>query len=736
MRAKHTSKIATRHGLYALVAGLVLGALPAKAQEKDLSVIQDWLQYSDAPNALYHHLADQAYDLLEARATVIADLKSARQWRRRQADVRATLLDIVGPFPEKTPLNPRITGLVQKPGYRMEKLVYQSLPGFHVTAALFIPDNIEGKAPAVLFCSGHTLNGFRSEVYQTIILNLVKKGFVVLAFDPVSQGERSQYFDAEKGERYLGGPTKEHSYAGAQCFIAGRSQARYMIWDGIRSLDYLISRPEVDPDRIGITGRSGGGTQSAYIAAFDNRVLAAAPENYITSFSRLMESIAPQDAEQNFYHGIARGIDHADLLEVRAPKPALLIATTRDFFSIQGARETWQEVSRAYKILGKPGNFSMVEDDTTHASTRKDREALYAFFSRHLNHPCNTTDEEVALLTPEELQVTETGQVVSSFEGETIHSLNKAETEVQLESLGKSRQSMKRHLMAVKNAAADLSGLKPPAAIGKVVFTGRYRRPGYAVEKYFVPGEGDYVIPFLLMVPEGEGPFPAVIYLHPQGKATQAHPGGELEALVRQGTVVLAPDLVGIGELGSEIPLGDSYIGGTSYNMWFASILVGRSIVGIHASDVSRLVQVLMSRGDIDAGKISALARGEMSSVLLHVAALEPSIKRVALVEPLLSFRSLVMHQKYKPSYIMASVAGALTAYDLPDLAAALAPRPLLMVNPVDQVGNPVDQDRLGQELAVVQEAYTAMGAAGKLDLHRSVTPENLENILAGWIGQ
>src|SRR5690606_6078198 len=153
--------------------------------------------------------------------------------------------------------------------------------------------------------------------------------------DPVGQGERLEYFDPKTGKSSVGGPTIEHSYPGAQAFVTGSSQARYMIWDGIRGVDYLLSRKEVDSDRIGITGRSGGGTQSAYIAAFDERIKAAAPENYITSFTRLFQSIGPQDAEQNFPSGIISGLDHADLLSVRAPKPGLMITTTRDMFSIQ-----------------------------------------------------------------------------------------------------------------------------------------------------------------------------------------------------------------------------------------------------------------------------------------------------------------------------------------------------------------------------------------------------------------
>ncbi|HKJ69788.1 MAG TPA: acetylxylan esterase, partial [bacterium] len=337
------------------------------AQDEDLNVISGqqgktiWMQYTDAPNALYHHLMLESYSLLDQREQQIATLETRDDWKQRQQKVREILQRIVGPFPDRTPLNPVITGTLKKPGYTMEKIIFESRPGFHVTAALFLPENRQGRTPAILYTPGHSATGFRTG--QRTIVNLVRKGFIVFAIDPVGQGERLQYYDPKVGVSRIGSPTHEHSYPGAQCFLSGSSMARYEIWDGIRAIDYLISRSEVDPDRIGIHGVSGGGTQSAYIAAFDDRILAAAPSNYITSFRRLIESIGPQDAEQNFYHGLAEGIDHADLLEVRAPKPALVMATTRDFFSIQGVRETVAEARRIYEAYEASENLETVEDD-------------------------------------------------------------------------------------------------------------------------------------------------------------------------------------------------------------------------------------------------------------------------------------------------------------------------------------------------------------------------------------
>ena len=701
----------------------------AEAQE-DLLVLSRWMQWSDAPNMLYHHLTGQALWQLEDRASMVAALKTEGQWLRRQAEVREALMRIVGPFPEKTPLNPRMVGVLEKDGYRVEKLIYESMPNFYVIACLFIPDGLEGKAPAVLYLCGHTAEGFRSAAYQSAAINLVKKGFVVLTFDPISQGERLQYFDPEKGESRIGGCTKEHSYVGAQCFISGKSFARYRIWDGIRSIDYLTTRAEVDPERIGVTGRSGGGTLSSYIAAFDERVLAAAPECYICGFRRLLESIGPQDAEQNFYHGIASGIDHADLLEVRAPKPALMITTTRDFFSIQGARETYEEVKMAYKALGAEGNVGMVEDDAPHQSTRKNREAMYAFFQKHLNLPGDPADQEVELFTHEELKVTETGQVATSLGGETAFSINRAETQTLLDKLESARGDLNAHLPSVKSAAMKLSGYVKPDRAPEAVFTGRYQRDGYSVEKYMLQGEGDYVFPILVMVP-GEGEkHPAIIYVRPDGKAAGAAESGEMEWFVRKGFAVLAPDMIGIGETGPGKFKGDAYIGDVSYNVWFDAILIARSIVGVRAGDIVRIARYLESREDIDYKDISILARGEMCPVALHAAVFDESIGKVALIEPLVSYSSIVMNEYYEPQLIHGTVAGALTAYDLPDIAACLAPRKLLMVNVTDQ-----NKARTGDEqLTVVRSAYSAADAVEKLEIRSWEEEQGMDEVFSDWL--
>jgi hypothetical protein len=698
--------------------------------QDDLNVFSkgdnQWLHFTDAPNALYHHLAGEAYAHLEKRTQAIRSLSSLQDWKQRQQWISSTLMEIVGPFPAKSPLNARILKTVDKGAFRVEHIVFESQPSFYVTASLFIPNGLrkKDKAPAIVYCSGHAEEGYRSPVYQRVIVNLVKKGFVVFAFDPVGQGERLEYLEEATSKSSVGGPTSQHSYPGSQAFITGSSQARYMIWDGIRAVDYLFTRKEVDPLRIGITGRSGGGTQAAYIAAFDDRIKASAPECYITNFTRLLQSIGPQDAEQNFPQGISRGLDHADLLLVRAPKPALMITTTRDMFSIQGARETAGEVSAIYKAYGQQGNFGMVEDDAPHASTKKNREAMYAFFQKYLDNAGSATDEEVPVLTADEIKVTPTGQIATSLGGETVFTLNRTETQLKIEALKRARQNSAGNSGKVTAEAKILSGYREPGEIHEPVFAGRISRNGYAVEKYFLKGEGDYVIPYLLLVPDRPNN-KTVIYLHPKGKNAEASPGGEMEWFAKNGFRVLAPDLAGAGEMGGSDFTGDAFIGGVSHNIWYCSILIGRSIVGLQAGDIARLIRMQQK----NSGPIYAIAKNEMTPVLLHAAAFLPAIERIALIEPLSSYRAMVVNRSYPSSFITAAVAGSLNAYDLPDLAAALVPRKLLLASVVDASSKGISED-----LSVISKAYSDAHVKEELQIIGPVSQSSFDDVFKAWL--
>ncbi|HOS72157.1 MAG TPA: alpha/beta hydrolase family protein [Bacteroidales bacterium] len=717
--------------IFVLFLSLYVSILKGQTGDELNILKNNWLLYSDAANSLYHHLTGEAYKLLDKRAETINQLRSAGDWQKRQEEVRRELWDIIGPFPEKTPLNARITGKVRKKGYSIENVIYESLPGLHVTASLFIPDNIRKPAPAILFCCGHSHGAYRLEYYQLPLLNLVKKGFIVLAFDPLSQGERLQYFDPGKGESLIGSSTKEHSYPAVQVFLNSKSIARYFIWDGIRGIDYLVSRREVDPQRIGVHGLSGGGTQTAYISALDDRVAASAPAGYITGFRRLLQSIGVQDGEQNLYHQLTRGIDHADYIELRAPRPTLIMATTRDFFSIQGTRETYEEVKRAYTMLGAPGNIEITEDDCGHDYTRKNREAMYAFFQKHLGLPGSSSEEEVDFATEQELQKTSTGQLSTSLEGLTVFDLNKRESEPLLAGLEAKRKNYPEGLSDIVTSAGKLSGFIYPSGGREPVFAGRFQRDDYAVEKYFVKGEGNYVIPYLLIKPRKPGN-KAVICLYPGGKPEMIQEGGEIEWFVRNGFTVLVPDIIGTGETGPGIFRGDAVIMGVSNNMWFTSVITGKSIAGIRAADIIRLRMLLTQKEGIR--EVYGLAVKEMTPVMLHASAFDQEIAGTALVEPLSSYRSIALNPFYHTGFVHNIVAGALTGYDLPDLAGTIAPRKLLMIGTTDGTGEGTGLENTETDLEVIRNCYRLKNASGHLSIIPDYTGDGLFEQLADWI--
>jgi cephalosporin-C deacetylase-like acetyl esterase len=692
-----------------------------------------WPMFTDASNSLYHYIAGQAYEDLNKRSQKVAAIHTLDEWKQRQQWIRKTLNESVGAFPEKTPLNARITKSYQEDGYRLEDIIYESQPGYNVTAAMFIPDQLKKgeKAPAVIYCSGHSDNGYRAKVYQRTILNLVKKGFIVFAFDPMGQGERLQYYNPQTGKSMFPWPSYEHSYAGAQLFLEGNTLANYFIWDGIRAIDYLISRKEVDPNRIGITGRSGGGTQSAFIAAFDNRIKAVGSGNYYTNLTRLFQAMGPQDAEQNFFYGIARGLDMGDLLAVRAPKPELMITTSRDMFPIQGAIETRKEVMPVYEAYGKPANLQMVMDDAPHASTKKNREAMYAFFQRTLDNPGDSTDKDVKMIADEHLQVTKTGQVSTSLNGESAFSLNKKDAEKKMPSLEKKRKDLPGYFPGIISSAKKLSGYQAPKRTEQPTFAGRIQRDGYVIEKHLVKGEGKYLIPYLLFRPDvanGKG----LIYLNPEGKVIDSDKGGRIEWFVKNGLTVLVPDIIGTGELGPGSFQGDSYIDSVSYNLWFASMLVGRSIVGIQAADVVRLADIL--KNEYHQKEIYGFAKKQMAPVLLHAAAFDKDISKVALIQPYSSYRSIVMNRLYDPHFIQSTVPASIGVYDLPDLAASLAPQKLVMVGVTDGTGSDQNSEDINRDLSVIKAAYDFKNANNKLQIAPALSQKNLDNILKSWI--
>jgi cephalosporin-C deacetylase-like acetyl esterase len=649
------------------------------AQELSKSVFysagnnRPWILYQNNNQALYKIITNEAFTLLEQREQHIKNLSTKADWTNYQNELKRKFGASLAKF-QKTPLNAKVTGKLERENFTVEKIIFESHPGFYVTAVLFIPKNLPKQAPAVIYCSGHTELGFRSDVYQRVMINLVEKGFVVFAFDPIGQGERLQYVDPQTGKSKVGGSTTEHSYAGVQTLLTGTSLSDYFIWDGVRAIDYLETRKEVDAKRIGITGRSGGGTQSALIASYDERIYAAAPECYITSFKRLLQSIGPQDAEQNPYYFIKNRMDHADFLHVRAPKPALILTTTHDFFSQQGARETFAEVQKSYAAFDSAENIQFTEDFGKHESTKNNRETMYAFFQKHLQLPGDNSDHEIKSFTVEELWCTPTGQVGTSLKGETVFSLNR-----------KYLREEKIPQKELKAKIAEIAGIEFKRTLTATVFTGKIVSENFEVKKYFLENnKKDYALPVYVISKPNSKTTKNMVWLPEEGNEKILN-SPLLAGLLNAGYTIISADLPGVGELNDPTFCGDGFVQKVPFNYTFGANLVGKSIPGIQTEALDLLIQFIQK--DFPGTETDVFSEGIMSSPLLHFSALKNSFRRIVLLNPLESNQSLIQTEYYSPKLAYGVVSGSLSFYDFKDLGSLLPANSVKIVNPVNALG-------------------------------------------------
>ncbi|MFH1070856.1 MAG: acetylxylan esterase, partial [Candidatus Glassbacteria bacterium] len=570
---------------------LVLLAPASVSAQNELKVYRDPADQLAASQTLYNYLTGLAWDYLDAREREIAAIKSPGQVAERQKLVREKILATLGPLPEKTELKPRVTGRLERDGYFVENVVFQSQPGFYVTANLYVPSRGKKPFPAVLGTCGHTLDGKASGVYQTVWIDLVKEGFVVLTFDPPGQGERLMYWDPDLGQTWLEGTTTEHSLPGIQCLLTGANAATYFIWDMIRCIDYLESRPEVDPKRLAVTGNSGGGMMSAYIAAVDTRLAAAVPSCYMTGWRRLWATIGPQDAEQNMLPFIGSGLDFGDYALAFAPKPYLMNTAIRDFFSIVGARETLAEVKRIYGILGAENKVAQFEADDYHGYTRPRREACVRWLRKHLLAVDEAYAESEPVLEKErDLWATPTGQVLTSFkDAGTIGTLNAAFArrigyKPGMPANGAELERRREKLIA---KVKELTGFTRCEGELDIQLRGYVRRPGMTVEQLTYLSEPGIEIPALLCRPDNPaGDLPAVLYVPAEGKADEI--GEDISALAAAGHIVLVPDVRGKGETARLSKRDDLFQKWFSpdWDMALMAFHVRKSLVGMRAADL------------------------------------------------------------------------------------------------------------------------------------------------------
>jgi cephalosporin-C deacetylase-like acetyl esterase len=638
---------------------------------------------------LYRYLESECAQLLSARRTAVQMLQTPEAVRGRQEELRAKFLAAIGPFPQKTPLNARTISTMARDGYRVENVVYESRPNHHVPGNLYVPEG-KGPFPGILFPLGHYSWPRAAEEYQRTCILLAKYGFVVLTYDPPGQGERHQLVASGRGPDAHG--TTEHTLIDCGARLVGSSAAMVFVWDAMRGLDYLASRPEVDPKRLGCTGNSGGGTTTALLMAADDRVGCAVPNCFITTWEKLYSTVGPQDGEANIPGQVAMGFNHADFALLRAPKPTQLSCPNRDYYDIGGAWDTFKESKRLYGVLGHAERMDFFEWDDKHSISRPGREAMLRWMRRWLmNIDDAAVETDFPVEKEEDLHVTKCGHVILEFKGRTLYDFTADRVK---ELTAKRRPLPKEDLLREVRRMIALGSVE--AARG---------RPGSPPVFLTDPG---IQIPVVSLNASPEKP--KLLFVSGDGNAKSA---AAIEKWAQAGFAVTAIDLRGMGDTEPVAPhkgLSRNFI--ADWKEVYLSLALNRPLLGQRVGDLLAVRAAI----DPEGRGVHLVGVGAAAPVVLHAAALEPRFTNVTLDAMVTSWTDVALTPLAK-NQLTNVIPGALNVYDLPDLAGAIAPRPLSIRRSADPTGSPVSQKTIDETYAATRAAYAGQNAAERLML-------------------
>jgi cephalosporin-C deacetylase-like acetyl esterase len=684
----------------------------------------------DYSHDLERYLVRVANDARQRRKQQIDAIATPQAIQERQRNVTEQVWKMLGGPLQRTPLNPRVTGVVDRPGYRIEKLTFESRPRLYVTANLYLPA-AEGRHPAILAPLGHSATGKAWPSYQKLFSNLARKGYAVLAYDPFGQGERIEYPGNRAGQSALGGGTSEHEYAGRRLILLGANFGLFRVWDGIRGIDLLLTRAEVDPERIGCCGQSGGGTLTQFLAALDSRIRVAVVSEGNTE-NLAQEDVEPpgsaDDAEQNIVPALLHGIDRADLLYAFAPRPLLMLATLHDAghtYSpeyLASSLDLFQEYKRAYRLLNADERVSFQVTTEQHGYVYELRRATYAWFNRWFEmKTANDEEQSQAVEADETLFVTSTGFVTTSFGGETALSLTR-QMAAEVRTPGPSgADDTRRRIRTVLGIETS----RGAALASRVLAT--IRKPGYRCEHFEFTSDREIRIPGCLLTPDNAGSStPTVLYVGEAAAWSSVAEDGIAERLcIKGGYRVAVIDVRGRGDCAIAYPQRGRFyfpdrITDEAYLTWF-TLMLGQPLLGGQVYDTRRALDYLSARGDVGGG-IYLVGDGPHGVIALYAAALDERARGVALLKTVTDYRSLAVAERYSQPFGIYAY-GLLREFDLPEVASAVGPRRVLLLDAATALGAPA-------------------GAAAR-DLYSGVTNATVQTtgdqdpltILTAWIG-
>ena len=623
-----------------------------------------------------------------------AAIRTKAQVMALREEVRRKLQDTFAPFPKRTPLNLRITGTLERREYRIEKLIYESRPGYLVTANLYVPKHACRPMPGVLGVCGHDAVGKAAPNSQTFMQFLARQGYIGLILDPVSQGERRQYLGC-RGKHVPTHCVQEHDMAGGQLGLTGEFFGTWRLWDAIRGLDVLLARPEVDPARVGVTGNSGGGTLSAYLTAFDDRFCMAAPSCFVTTYLADLENELYADAEQIPPGIVAAGLDMADFFVAQIPRPTLLLGQKYDGFDPRALTQTYEELKRLYSIVGAEQNIRLFIGPRQHGYFAENREAMYAFFHKHAGITARLREgRTIKLEQPEALNATPKGEVhylgmrkILDFTRERADMLEERRASI-------TDCALKRRIVK-RLALPERAGTPHYRIMRRISLDRGSTRSRRTVETE--PG-----IQTILHIVHEQGPF---FHLTDLKKTTLHVPDMSAVEVFSRAPAGGPPFLVveprGVGETRSRAACDpDDFLkpGGTDYLYTSNGLLLNESYCGRRTHDLLVVLDLLQDKG-YESVHLVGHGIGALSATF--AACLHGLVTRVTLHNALISYHELTQVPVHAWPHA-ALVHGILQDFDLPDCYRLLKAKQLEFVAPWNHLRRPWRKDPLRSHMAAL----------------------------------
>jgi cephalosporin-C deacetylase-like acetyl esterase len=615
--------------------------------------------------------------------------KTLEEWQQRRPRLKQEYFEMLGlwPLPEKTPLQATITGTLERDSFVVEKLHYQSKPGLYVTGNLFRPKKIDKKLPAVLYVCGHAgrgRNGNKS-AYQDHGMWFANNGYVCLVIDTLQLGEVWGVHHGTYGRPFnhlkaYGIPDMEKVENRWWWQSAGYTSAGVECWNGVRGIDYLIGRPDVDADKIAVTGISGGGAATFWIAAADERVKCAVPvsgmsdlESYVTN--KIVNGHCDCMMMINTYQW-----EWTTIAALIAPRPLLFANSDMDgIFPMDGNRRIIERLRTLYKMHGKPELVDEYVSKGGHDYRPDLRMAAFKWINKHIkNEPGEVQDSaDFKLFNNEDLRVfPEDKDIPKDALNSKIDETFVKRAEVKLPAAGKFEEWQQGLLKELGEKSFRMFPDKfPKAEDGK-----KGERPGFWSLK---TEPGIEVGLCACARAPGEAKRPILVVLNAGEVALKLAEDGNnvlnwADPFIDENLyLVLEPRGVGLSAWTIKSP--PNYVERSH-------ALLGTTVDQGRVRDIIATVRYMNEKGD---WKI--IGRGQAGIIAAYAALFEPSIKEVIIVDPPTSHRD-------GPTFL-----NVLRVLDIPEALGMLAPRPLTLINAKDKAFDHTEQ------------IYKLAGAEGKL---------------------